>query len=144
MVPFRSLATLGLRAVMPAHVIYTKVDSQPAGFSSKWLKDILRGQLGFDGLIFSDDLSMEGASTAGSVTKRAHAALDAGCDMVLLCNDSARTDELLVDLTADGVLPGTDLSRRLQQMCSVHAASKVSDYVAARDAVLALNITQTA
>ena len=144
MVPFRSLATQGLRAVMPAHVIYTKVDSKPAGFSSKWLRDILRGQLRFDGLIFSDDLSMEGASTAGSVTKRAHAALDAGCDMVLLCNDSARTDELLVGLTADGVLPGTDLSRRLQQMRGDHAASKESDYVAARDAVLALNITQTA
>ena len=144
MVPFRTLAKQGLRAVMPAHVIYSKVDSKPAGFSSKWLKDILRAQLGFDGLIFSDDLSMEGASTAGTVVKRAHAALDAGCDMVLLCNDAARTDELLAGLTADGVLPGIDLSRRLQQMHGDHGARKESDYLAARDAVLSLNTSQAA
>ena len=135
--PFRVLAKQGMSAVMPAHVIYPKVDSKPAGFSSKWLKNILREQLSFDGLIFSDDLSMEGASTAGSVTQRAHAALDAGCDMVLLCNDPVRTDELLQGLTSDGVTPGAELSRRLQRMHGELASHNEASYRAARATVLA-------
>lgn len=138
LIPFRALAAQGMNAVMPAHVIYSQVDSKPAGFSSIWLKDILRRQLGFDGLIFSDDLSMEGASTAGNVTRRAHAALDAGCDMVLLCNDPLRTDELLQGLSADGVIPGTDLSRRLRRMHGNITARHEATYQAARNAVLSL------
>jgi len=92
-----------LTSVMPAHVIYPKVDSRPACFSRKWLQDILREKLGFDGAIFSDDLSMEGARRLDgqlvSYTDAAVAALQAGCDLVLLCNqslgDGHAVDELL-------------------------------------------------
>lgn len=98
-----------LTSVMPAHVIYPKVDKRPAGFSAKWLQDILRGKLGFDGAIFSDDLSMEGARRIDgqlvSYTDAAVVALQAGCDMVLLCNQSlgegTAVDELLDGLAAE-------------------------------------------
>ncbi|MBT8614461.1 beta-N-acetylhexosaminidase [Polynucleobacter paneuropaeus] len=89
---------LSLASVMPAHVIYPKVDKNPAGFSKIWLHSILRQELGFEGAIFSDDLSMEGASVAGSVVKGAEMALDAGCDAVLICNRPDLAVQLLSKL----------------------------------------------
>ena len=105
--PYPWLAQV-LTSVMPAHIVYPEVDSRPAGFSARWLQDILRGQLGFDGVIFSDDLSMEGARVIDgapvSYTAAALAALHAGCDAVLLCNqsvgDGQPVDALLAGLAA--------------------------------------------
>lgn len=104
--PYHWLNT-SLTSVMPAHVIYPRVDSRPAGFSAQWLGDILRAQLGFTGAVFSDDLSMAGARVIDgqpvSSTQAAVAALNAGCDLVLLCNqslgDGAEVDALIDGLT---------------------------------------------
>ena len=95
LVPFAVLARAGLEAVMPGHVIYPEVDAVPAGYSKIWIRDILRARLEFDGLVFSDDLGMAGAFTAGDIVARADAAFAAGCDMVLTCNEPAAADELL-------------------------------------------------
>ncbi len=114
--PYAALGTM-LSSVMPAHVIYPKVDARPAGFSSRWLQDILRHQLGFEGAIFSDDLSMEGARRIDgrvvSYTEAGVAALQAGCDLVLLCNQSmpsapgqGRAVDELLDGLAETLLKG--------------------------------------
>ena len=113
LIPFGALVRGGLEAVMPAHVIYTDVDAKPAGYSRIWLQEILRGRLGFDGMIFSDDLGMAGAHTAGDIVARAEAAVEAGCDVVLVCNDAAASDDLLSRWKP---APQSDLARRWARM----------------------------
>jgi beta-N-acetylhexosaminidase len=87
LLPYRRLIANGLEAVMPAHVRYLNIDPEPAGFSTFWLRRMLRGRLRFDGAIISDDLNMAAADAGGAPAKRALAALQAGCDMLLICNN---------------------------------------------------------
>jgi len=108
--PFARLSKQ-LAAVMPAHVIYPQVDDQPAGFSRRWLQEILRGELQFDGVIFSDDLSMAGAHVVGDAANRIEAALNAGCDMGLVCNDRAAAELALSALQRLQVAPPQGLAR---------------------------------
>jgi beta-N-acetylhexosaminidase len=108
LIPFERLIAHALEAVMPAHVCYPRVDPRPAGFSPVWLQDILRGRLGFQGVIFSDDLSMAAAAAGGNAVERARAASEAGCDMLLICNDRAAALEIL-DAFADHRDPTAEL-----------------------------------
>lgn len=100
MQPFKQLIAAGIPAMMAAHIIFSSVDDKPVGFSRYWLKTILRDKLNFSGVIFSDDLNMAGAAFIGSYPARAQTALDAGCDMVLICNNRAGAVEILTQLPA--------------------------------------------
>ncbi len=145
LIPFAQMVDFGLPALMPAHVIYPLVDRLPAGFSRVWLKDILRGELKFDGMIFSDDLCMAGAAVAGDVTARAEAALEAGCDMALVCNNPAAADEVLKNLKHR--MSSTSFSRLVRMHGKPHPPSwdklhENPDYVKAVRAVSALGVKE--
>ena len=96
--PFRLVINTHLTGMMMAHVIYDKVDPLPAGYSQFWVNEVLRRELSFDGIVFSDDLSMSGAESVGGYAARAQAALNAGCDMLLVCNNPEGADEVLESL----------------------------------------------
>lgn len=96
--PFERMIHYGLAGIMPAHVVYEQLDKMPAGFSRFWLGEVLRTRLEFTGLIFSDDLSMAGAHVVGGYTDRAAAALEAGCDVLLVCNNRSGAVEVLDDI----------------------------------------------
>ncbi|MGH8752139.1 MAG: beta-N-acetylhexosaminidase [Burkholderiales bacterium] len=144
LIPFAQMIKYGLNAIMPAHVIYPRVDPHPAGFSRIWLHDILRQQLKFEGTIFSDDLSMEGARTAGGVIESGAAALQAGCDMVLVCNDAGAADTLLSGLR--WAMPPMSLARLAQLHGKPHPASLTrlradAHYVKAVHAIAGIGFT---
>jgi beta-N-acetylhexosaminidase len=121
---------MALASVLPAHVIYTQVDGKPAGFSRVWLQDILRGRLRFQGAIFSDDLSMEAARQGGTLTEAAAAALQAGCDMVLICNQPEEAEKVLDALR---FTPSKESHQRLKAMRPRGKALKWSKLMADPD-----------
>jgi beta-N-acetylhexosaminidase len=95
LLPFKRLISEGLEGIMPAHVVYPEIDSQPAGFSQIWIEQILRTELGFGGAVFSDDLSMEGAACVGDFAERGRIAQKSGCDMILVCNNPNAAEQVL-------------------------------------------------
>jgi beta-N-acetylhexosaminidase len=113
LLPFKQLIAEGLEGIMPAHVVYSQIDTNPAGFSIFWLQNILRTELAFDGVIFSDDLSMEGAASVGDFPTRAKLAQEAGCDMILVCNNPTAAEQVLESLP---ITQNPHRERRLQHM----------------------------
>lgn len=144
--PFIALSQMGMAAVMPAHVVYQNVDCQAAGFSKVWLQDILREQIGFQGVIFSDDMTMEGAVSAGSIQERCRLAFEAGCDIVLVCNRPDLVDELCQNFPSPnnpklaarwqymaGTLSVEEASQQMQTTAFRAAQQQITQWVQGKD-----------
>ena len=129
LVPFERLVASDLAGVMPAHIVYERVDACPAGFSRRWIGDVLRGELGFQGIVFSDDLDMAAAAVGGDHVARARAAIDAGCDMVLVCSDWQAAVSVV-----DGLKVDTD-PLRAARMARMHGRGSMTFEQLASDAV---------
>ncbi|MDO4997082.1 MAG: beta-N-acetylhexosaminidase [Neisseria sp.] len=137
--PFQALADSGMAAVMPAHVVYEQIDSQPAGFSRVWLQNVLREKIGFDGVIFSDDMTMEGAVSAGGIKQRCALAFEAGCDIVLVCNRPDLVDELRNDFVAPN---NPNLAARWQYMAGTLSPEQASEIMQSNEFQAAQAICQ--
>jgi len=120
LLPFKQLIDEGLEGIMPAHVIYPKVDAHPAGFSAFWIQQILRRELNFNGTVFSDDLSMAGAASVGDFPERARLAQQAGCDMLLICNNPRGAEQVLE------ALPVTEDAIREQRLNHMRGKPRMS------------------
>lgn len=137
MAPYRELAAQGLESVMMAHVRYPAVDARPASLSSLWIGDVLRGEMGFDGCVFCDDLSMGGAAAVGDYAERARLAQDAGCDYLPVCNDRDAVLGLLDIVSCEH----DDACRRRERLQALCTGARQPEAIAAprRDAAVALN-----
>ena len=137
LVPFRVMIASDVEGIMSAHVVYPQMDEQPPTFSRYWLQQVLREQLGYKGLIFSDDLSMAGAKVAGGPFDRAKAAMDAGCDMVLVCNDTPALDEVIDGMPSGRlVLPGERLDAFAPKIQIANSLRQSSDWQQAVESIM--------
>lgn len=130
--PFKTFIEKGIQGVMPAHIVFSQIDSLPAGFSAVWLKDILREKLGYEGCIISDCLTMEGAASAGSFTARTERALTAGCDLLLLSSREG-VIEVLPWLVEQGITSDKADTFKAQSQYTLDELSSMDRYLSCKD-----------
>ena len=142
-IPYRGLIDNGLQAVMMAHVVFERLADLPAGFSNYWVERELRGRLGFNGVVFTDDLCMEAAVMYGDIERRAHLAFTAGCDMALVCNNRPEVIKL-IDTLEDGRWPNSGTEKVQQRYETLRAKPnfKIDDFFTSKEWTLAVDSLQ--